>query len=154
VRHHLQVSQTVPGAPREVFDFFSRAENLERLTPPELGFHIVTPRPIEMKAGVLIDYRLRLFGLRFGWRSLISRWEPPAEFVDVQVKGPYKEWIHRHRFEPVAGGTRIHDEVQYALPLSPLGDLAYPAVKAQLKRIFGYRHRVIGTLFGTLDEER
>lgn len=138
----------VVAAPREaVFGFFSDAGNLQAITPPELGFRIVTPLPIAMRAGALIDYRLSLFGVPFGWRSVISEWDPPHAFVDEQVRGPYREWVHRHRFEDVAGGTRITDEVRYRLPLWPFGLAAYPVVRLHLARIFAYRHAAILNVF-------
>src|SRR4249919_3600057 len=106
-------SSLVIDRPREeVFAFFSDAENLERITPPELGFHIVTPRPIELKKGALIDYKLSMHGIPFGWRTEITLWEPPVEFEDTQLSGPYKQWIHRHRFtESEPGKTLMEDEV-------------------------------------------
>lgn len=151
--HHLHTT-THLALPRErVFDFFSDAENLERITPPELAFEIVTPRPIEIREGALIDYRLGLFGVRFGWRTEITVWEPPYRFVDEQVRGPYRRWHHTHTFveEPGPGGapgTRMDDLVRYELPLSPLGDVGYPLVRLQLARIFGYRQRAIRQILG------
>ena len=133
---------TVPLPRRRVFAFFADAANLERITPPELNFHIVTPKPIAMYPGALIDYKLSLFGVRFTWRSEITVWQPETRFVDIQVRGPYAEWIHTHTFEDAPGGTRIQDQVRYRLPLAPLGNIALPLVRAQLRRIFDYREAV------------
>ena len=127
----------------QVFSFFADAANLAVITPPELQFSIVTKLPIDMRKGALIDYRLGLFFLRFGWRTEIIEWDPPRRFVDVQLKGPYRKWIHTHEFTATPGGTRMRDHVDYELPLAPLGNLALPIVKLQLKRIFDYRSRVI-----------
>lgn len=139
---HLLTTETLIPRPREeVFAFFAAAENLERITPPELQFRIRTPLPIGMEAGALIEYRLGLFGVPFRWRTRISRWEPPESFADEQLQGPYARWIHTHRFEQVEGGTRVTDEVRYRLPLYPLGELALPLVRLQLRRIFSYRTR-------------
>ena len=151
--HRLHTTTTIPRPRAEVFDFFADAENLERITPPELDFEITTPRPVAVHEGALIDYRLGLFGVRFGWRTEIVRWEPPVRFVDRQVRGPYRRWHHTHSFVEVAGAdggpaTRMDDEVLWELPLAPLGELAYPLVRAQLARIFGYRERAIRAILG------
>lgn len=158
--HVLERVATVPRSLEETFAFFADAENLERITPPELRFRIVTPRPVRLRAGALIDYRLRLFGVPFGWRTEIARWEPPAEgwaaFVDRQLRGPYRLWHHTHTFRAVTPGqtgavgdaTRMTDRVRWALPAWPLGEAARPVVRAQLKRIFDYRAERIGELLG------
>ena len=148
VTHRLHYTTHLPLPRDEVFAFFADAENLERITPPELAFSITTPTPIDIREGALIEYRLGLFGVRFGWRTEITAWEPPYRFVDQQLAGPYRRWHHTHSFVEVAGpdgrpGTQMDDVVLWQLPLSPLGELAYPAVRAQLARIFGYRKRRI-----------
>lgn len=140
--HHLRRSQVVARTIDEVFAFFSDAANLERITPPELRFRIISP-PAELREGALIDYRLSLFGVPFGWRTRISVWQPPVMFVDEQLRGPYREWIHTHTFETVSGGTRLTDHVQYRLPIYPFGQVALPIVRRQIEHIFDYRARVI-----------
>ena len=141
--HKLTTSMRVPLPIDEVFPFFADAMNLERITPPELGFKVLSPQPIPMQRGTLIDYRLRLFGVPFRWQSRISTWDPPHAFVDEQTRGPYKMWVHTHRFREDDGATTIEDEVDYQLPGWPLGEIAYPLVKTQLKRIFQYRETTI-----------
>lgn len=160
----------------EVFDFFAAAENLERITPPRLRFRITTRTPIDMRAGALIDYRLRLNGIPFGWRTEITEWNPPPEvesmppgssphtsardttrtasFTDTQIRGPYHTWIHRHLFTAVptrpdgpCEATEMVDEVRYRLPLWPLGAVAQPIVRRELKDIFSYRMEVLSDVF-------
>lgn len=140
-RLHRRIVLPLPRA--EVFPFFADAGNLARLTPEELRFRFVTPLPMEMKVGALIEYRLSLFRVSFGWRTRITAWDPDEGFVDEQVRGPYRRWIHRHRFREVADGTEVEDEVEWALPLQPFGELAFPLVRAQLERIFDYRTAAI-----------
>lgn len=96
-----------------------------------------------MEVGALIDYRLKLYGVGFDWQTLISRWEPPGCFVDEQLRGPYRSWVHTHTFREEDGGTMVEDEVCYRLPLWPLGAMAQPAVHRQLQRIFAFRQEAI-----------
>lgn len=146
--HTLTAETFIPRPRSEVFAFFAAAENLERITPPELGFHILTPLPLRMAAGVLIDYQLRLFGIPFNWKTLISRWEPDFSFVDEQVTGPYSKWVHSHFFREAPGGTEVSDEVRYRLPFFPFGEVAYPLVRLQLRRVFNYRAARLKDLLG------
>jgi len=146
--HELKTTTTLSMPIDEVFAFFSEAGNLERVTPPELGFQIDTPLPIEMGKGTLIEYTLRLFGFPIRWRTLISEWNPPHGFVDEQLKGPYRFWHHTHTFREDDGGTVIGDEVRYALPFGPLGRVAHGLyVRRDLERIFEYRSEVIAQIF-------
>ncbi|MEJ2514550.1 MAG: SRPBCC family protein [Gammaproteobacteria bacterium] len=135
-------------AVEDVFPFFTDVENLQRITPPELAFEIVTPRPVRIAEGALVDYRLRLFGVPFRWRSRISVWEPPSRFVDEQVAGPYGRWVHLHLFEAADGGTRMTDRVEYRLPGHPFAGPVLPLVRRQLDRIFRFRARTIRNLVG------
>src|SRR4029453_314929 len=108
---------------------------------------MVTPHPLRLSEGTRIEYRLHLFGIPFSWQSEIQRWNPPEMFVDVQRRGPYQHWVHTHRFREDEGVTTIEDEVQYALPFAPLGELVYSLVRLQLHRIFRYRQHAIQAYF-------
>ncbi|MDQ3587429.1 MAG: SRPBCC family protein [Actinomycetota bacterium] len=146
--HVLERSQRLPGAPEEVFEFFAEAHNLEQITPSFIGFEVVTPRPIEMEVGTLIEYRLKLHGVRLNWLTRIDMWEPGVSFVDRQLRGPYRLWHHTHLFEPDAGNTIMRDVVRYALPLGPLGEVArLVLVRRDLDRIFDFRQAGIARRF-------
>jgi ligand-binding SRPBCC domain-containing protein len=138
----LDREQLVHAPPEEVFGFFSRARNLEELTPPWLRFSVLTPEPIEMRTGALIEYRLRVRRVPLHWISRIEEWQPGRRFVDRQVRGPYRHLRHTHEFAADPRGTLIRDSVDYELPLGPLGALAHAAiVRRDLDRIFDYRRR-------------
>ena len=141
--HVLETTTLLPRPVDQAFAFFSDAGNLERITPPELAFQILTTTPIGIKENAIIDYRLRLFGVPFRWRTRIAVWEPASHFVDEQIRGPYRIWTHRHTFEALGSRTRMTDRVEYGLPLQPAGELAMPLVRWQLERIFRYRADVI-----------
>ena len=138
----------LPKPLEEVFPFFSDARNLEVLTPPWLKFEILTDGPVVMKEGQAIDYRLRLRGIPIRWRSSISRWEPPNLFVDEQLKGPYRLWIHEHRFREVQGKTCAEDFVRYSVLGGRLAN--WLLVRRDLERIFQYRRDQLEAIFGTV----
>ena len=148
LQRSLYRSTWIPRPLEAVFPFFADAGNLERITPPELRFRVLTPLPVQMRAGALIDYRLSLFGVPFRWRTEIAAWEPPRRFVDRQLRGPYREWVHTHTFTEQDGGTRMVDEVVYALPLGRPGLLALPLVGRQLDRIFDFREATLQATLG------
>lgn len=139
----------VVSAPlRETFAFFADAANLQRITPPWLHFSILTPMPVEMRVGLEMAYRISLYGLPLPWRSRIDVWQPGVCFVDRQTVGPYRWWRHEHRFEPVTGGTRVIDHVDYA---PRVGWLSGALVRRDIGRIFDYRHEALRRIF---QEER
>lgn len=142
----LDVSMVLPLPLERVFSFFADARNLEAITPKSLRFQIVTPMPVEMKAGLMIDYRIRLRGLPMRWRSEITEYDRPRRFVDEQRRGPYKLWRHEHYFESVTDpsgvqGTRVRDHVSY-IPRG--GAIVHRLfVRPELERIFAYRQDAI-----------
>lgn len=132
----------------QVFGFFSSAQNLEALTPPWLNFEILTPQPIEMHVGTIIQYALRVRGLPVQWTTAISSWRPPYEFVDVQLSGPYALWHHRHTFEARGNSTLVRDEIHYRLPFGWLGSLVHALiVKHDINTIFNYRVKAVAQQF-------
>ena len=133
---HLHRETIVPAAVARTFAFFADAAKLEWLTPEWLAFQVVTPLPVAMHVGLPIDYRIRLRGVTIPWRSVIDVWEPGVCFVDRQTIGPYRWWRHEHRFEAVAGGTRVIDDVVY---LPRLRWMTSAMVERDLARIFDYR---------------
>ena len=135
----------LPKRREEIFPFFADAANLEKLTPPLLRFEILTPQPIRMEAGTLIDYRLRVHGVPLKWRTRISVWEPPFRFVDEQLSGPYRQWIHEHRFEEENGGTLCVDTVRYAVWGGALVNAL--VVERDVAKIFAHRNTRLREIF-------
>ena len=142
-------SEAVVNQPIEkVFEFFSKAENLEKITPDWLKFRIKTPIPIEMCKGQLIEYELRLLGLPFTWKTEITEWDPPNRFIDTQIKGPYILWVHEHKFIDLGATTKMLDHVDYSVPgwfLAPVIHKLF--VRKKVEAIFKYRSKIIRTLF-------
>jgi ligand-binding SRPBCC domain-containing protein len=141
----------IPRPLEVVFSFFSNPQNLEQLTPPSIGFKILTPEPISMQAGTLLDYRILLHGFPLRWRSEITAWEPPHRFVDVQRRGPYSSWLHEHRFESRDHGTLLTDFIQYQIPFHwvPGAQLLRRfLVEPDLHRIFEFRRTALLRHFG------
>jgi len=142
----VEYTQTVPARREDIFDFFSSPHNLEEITPPTLRFTIAHA-PGSIERGAEIDYRLSLRGIPMKWRTLISRWESPARFVDVQLHGPYALWHHEHEFRDVPEGTLLIDRVHYVLPFAPFGGLVGNLVRADVEQIFAFRQKVIAARF-------
>lgn len=146
--HIFERTIWLPAERDYLFDFFSRAENLQLVTPGWLNFRVLTPLPVEMKLGALFDYRIRLYGVSLTWRTKITAWEPPHRFEDTQLAGPYRVWVHEHLFEPENGGTRMTDRVRYRSrggPLEPLVDSLF--VRSRLEKIFAFREEAFRQLF-------
>ncbi len=136
----------LPAPPPELFSFFADARNLEQITPGWLKFSILTPTPIVMRPGALIDYRLRLHGFPVRWRTEITAWDPPDRFVDEQRRGPYRLWIHEHRFVERDGGTLATDLVKYAVPGGRLVERLF--VRRDIEAIFQFRREKLRAIFG------
>jgi len=150
-RHTLRAEQWIPRDLDEVFAFFSDAHNLNEVTPPWIHFQILTPHPIEMREGALIEYAIRLRLMPMRWRTKITVWDPPHRFVDEQLSGPYTLWHHEHSFEGLNGGTLVRDAVTYALPLgwSPVSRLMHACVvKPDLAKVFAFRRAALERRFG------
>lgn len=150
--YELRRVQLLPTSLERTFEFFADAANLEAITPPFLKFRITSPQPIEMRRGALIEYRLQLFGVPFGWRTIIEEYDPPRSFVDRQLAGPYALWHHTHTFREVGGehgkpATEMTDVVRYAIRPAILGPLAHTLfVRRTLGKIFDYRAEKIREL--------
>jgi ligand-binding SRPBCC domain-containing protein len=144
-KHTFQAELWLPEKRDAVFSFFADAHNLEAITPPWLNFRIVTPEPIDMHSGARIDYQLRVHGFPVRWKTEISAWEPPFRFVDNQLSGPYRKWIHTHIFEEKDGGTLCRDHVEYAV----LGGhfINWLIVRRDVEKIFAYRQEAMSARF-------
>jgi ligand-binding SRPBCC domain-containing protein len=149
VTYILHSEQWISRPIDEVFAFFADAHNLEEITPPWLGFSILSMSTASIETGTIIHYRLRLYGIPFHWRTEICEWNAPHYFVDEQTKGPYAQWRHTHRFEAHGSRTKMIDDVQYSLPFGVLGRIVHAVkVRGDVNRIFDYRRLRIDARFG------
>lgn len=148
--HTFTLTTIINKPVEEVFDFFSKAENLNLITPPELQFTIISPLPIVMQAGTLINYRIKLWSIPFKWKTQISKWQPPFRFIDEQLKGPYVKWHHTHEFKPLDNGTtQMTDTVVFLSPgwiFEPM--VHYLFVNKRVKHIFNFRSDKLKEIFG------
>jgi len=152
-RYVLRQTQTVPCPLEKVFPYFEHPQNLEAMTPSSLKMEIITPPPIEMRKGALFDYIVKVRGLPMRWTTLITHYDPPHRFIDVQLRGPYAYWHHTHTFEARGAHTVLTDEVVYMMPFGPFGQLAHALfVKYDLANIFKFRRSVVEQQFGVVDE--
>ncbi len=141
IRHQL-----IPMPLAEVAAYFQEPRNLQHLTPRWLGFRILELPKGPLVRGSRIRYRLSLFGVPMEWRTIIERSDPGWGFVDTQVGGPYRSWVHTHTFARREGGVLMEDRVDYELPFGILGFLAAPLVRLQLAVIFRYRRERVERL--------
>jgi ligand-binding SRPBCC domain-containing protein len=135
----------LPRRLAEVFPFFAEARNLEYITPQWLNFEVLTPDPLIMRAGTMIDYRIRFYGIPMRWRTQIVEWDPPHRFADVQLRGPYTLWHHTHSLEERGGGTLCRDDVRY----HPRGGalMNWLFVRRDIERIFTFRSQRLAQRF-------
>jgi ligand-binding SRPBCC domain-containing protein len=134
----------------EVFAFFADSSHLLLITPPAFRLRLVGGPPA-LSTGAVLDMRLQWLGVPIRWRAFIREWDPPYRFVDVQVRGPYARWEHRHRFLEEGDGTWVEDRVTYRLPFGPLGRAAHALiVRRQIAALWRYRTRRLGELVGPL----
>lgn len=143
--YRLLCEVRLPAPINQVFAFFADASQLERLTPRWLKFSVLTPSPLEMTEGTLIDYRLRVHGVPLRWQSRISLWEPPFRFADEQLNGPYRRWYHLHSFSEKDGGTLCRDEVEYSFIGGAILHSLF--VKRDLYKIFAFRTQALQKIF-------
>ena len=148
---HVLETRVWLGRPRpDVFAFFADPANLAQLTPPWLRVRLLTPHAV-LATGAVLDYELRWLGLPLRWRAFVREYDPPYRFLDVQVRGPYARWEHRHRFLEEDGGTVVEDRLVYRLPLGPLGRALHAVlVGRQLRAAWAYRERRLGEVLGPL----
>ncbi|HEY3064421.1 MAG TPA: SRPBCC family protein [Methylomirabilota bacterium] len=152
--HILEWRVWVPRPRVEVFAFFANPQNLARMAPPTARPRLATSVSV-LHAGAVFDLRLHWLGVPVRWRVFIREYDPPFRFVDVQVRGPFARWEHRHRFLEEDGGTLVEDRVTYRLPLGVAGRLAHAlVVRRQLRAVWSYRDRCLGAFFGPLPTRR
>jgi ligand-binding SRPBCC domain-containing protein len=151
--YSLTRQQLIRRPLQEVFAFFARPENLAQITPATLRFQMLTPAPIVMKDGAVIDYMIQPFGFPLRWTTLITEFSPPHRFVDLQLRGPYAYWHHTHSFTETDDGTIVKDNVRYVLPFGLLGRAVHVlVVRRQLNNIFDFRTRILQQYFSTLQQ--
>ena len=140
----LRREQVIQKPLNEVFAFFQQPENLARITPASMDFRVLTPSPIIMKENALLDYSIRLSLFRLRWTTMITSYQPPISFVDIQLRGPYSFWHHTHSFKETDDGTLMTDEVRYSIPFGFLGNILHALyIKKELQHIFDFRAKVI-----------
>ena len=150
--HTIEQELVLRVSIEEAWDFFSSPENLEEITPDDLGFQITSPPRGEMFDGRIITYRVKIApGIWIPWVTEIKCVDEGRSFIDEQRFGPYRFWHHRHHFETVDGGVRMRDTVYYGLPFGPLGDIAHAVfVRRKLEWIFRFRKQVLEERFGKM----
>jgi len=145
-RFSLERVQTLAADIDSVFRFFCDPRNLAAITPPWLHFELVSSSTDPVGEGTVFEHKLRVRGVPVRWRSVITIWDPPHRFVDEQLSGPYRSWVHEHRFEQLGATTRAIDVVRYSVPGGKWIDRWL--VRPDLERIFDYRAKRLAEIFG------
>jgi ligand-binding SRPBCC domain-containing protein len=150
----LQREQIIPASIERVWDYFATPRNLNEMTPPDMAFEFLHGGDEPMYAGQIIAYKVAILpGVRVRWLTQITHVEQNYRFIDEQRAGPYRLWIHEHRFEPISSGVRMFDQVTYGLPFGPLGNLVQALyVGKRLDYIFDYRREKVKALFPNFEE--
>tara|TARA_B100000029_G_C17465251_1_gene920042 strand:+ start:659 stop:1144 length:486 start_codon:yes stop_codon:yes gene_type:complete len=153
--YSIEFEQFIDLPIEHVFNFFSKPDNLSVITPPRLNFKILTPTPLNMKEGQLIDYTLTiLYFFKLRWRTLITKYDYPNLFVDQQIKGPYSFWHHTHTFKTKGSGTIITDKLIYGIPFGLIGRLInFIYIQHDIKNIFQYRHKILNDIFSKIKHQ-
>jgi len=154
-KYSIEFEQFINLPIQDVFLFFSQPKNLSLITPPRLKFNILTPEPIHMNEGQLIDYTLTImYIINIRWTTLITMYQEPNIFIDQQLKGPYSLWHHTHTFEEKDGGTLIKDKVIYGIPFGWFGRfLNFVYIKHDINSIFKYRHQILNKIFSEIKQQ-
>lgn len=146
--HRLETEQWLPLSIQEAWDFFSIPENLDRITPPDMSFEILTGAGERTFAGQIIIYKIRpLLNIPMRWVTEITQSEEGEYFIDEQRFGPYRFWHHVHRFTEKDGGVLMEDTLHYALPFGILGEIGGGFVHKKVRGIFEFREAELNRIF-------
>ncbi|MEJ5053422.1 SRPBCC family protein [Sphingobacterium sp. MYb382] len=154
MRYRLFREQQLNCDVKTAWNFFSSPYNLEKITPQDMGFKVLTDLSNQaIHVGMVIDYTVSpILGIPLHWKTKITQVDFKRSFTDFQEKGPYKYWNHYHEFFPNEEGVLMKDTVDYELPFGPLGTLAHQLfVKNKLEKIFDYRYQILDKSFANLD---
>ena len=152
--YRIKQVQVLPISLEEAWDFFSTPNNLEKITPKDMRFDVISEVPYgTVFSGQIIKYIVSpILNIPIHWVTEVTHVEEQKYFVDNQRIGPYAMWHHQHIFKAVPGGVEMTDIVDYGLPLGPLGAIAHGLfVKKQVQQIFSHRYKVLEELFGSVE---
>ena len=149
--YQLKRIQTLPITLEKAWAFFSRPQNLEKITPNYLSFEIITPHENTIYEGQIIAYQIKpLLGISVEWVTEITHVKELNYFIDEQKIGPYRLWHHEHRFKTVLGGVEVSDTITYKMRYGLVGELIHKIkVKNDLEKIFDYRSAKLIEIFGS-----